>query len=43
MRRKFEVVTWKSLGLEITSMKKVLYILEHVVPVVISYKMNNIY
>ena len=39
----FEVVTSKSLGLEVTGMRKWLDIVEHVVPIVISYKMNSIY
>ena len=39
----FEVVTLKSLGLEVTVMRKWLDIVEYVVPIVISYKMNNIY
>ena len=39
----FEVVTLKSLGLEVTGMRKWLDIVEHVVPIVISYKMNSIY
>ena len=38
----FEVVTLKSLGLEVTGMRKWLDIVEHVVPIVISYKMNSI-
>ena len=37
----FEVVTLKSLGLEVTGMRKWLDIVEHVVPIVISYKMNS--
>ena len=39
----FEVVTLKSLGLEVTGMRKWFDIVEHVVPIVISYKMNSIY
>ena len=39
----FEVVTLKSFGLEVTGMRKWLDIVEHVVPIVISYKMNSIY
>ena len=39
----FEVVTLKSLGLEVTGMRKWLDIVEHVVPIVISYKNNSIY
>ena len=39
----FEVVTLKSLGLEVTGMRKWLDIVEYVVPIVISYKMNSIY
>ena len=39
----FEVVKLKSFGLEVTGMRKWLYIVEHVVPIVISYKMNSIY
>ena len=39
----FEVETLKSLGLEVTGMRKRLDIIEHVVPIVISYKMNSIY
>ena len=38
----FEVVTLKSLGLEVTGMRKWLDIVEHVVPIVISYKNNSI-
>ena len=38
----FEVVTLKSPGLEVTGMRKWLDIVEHVVPIVISYKMNII-
>ena len=34
----FEVVTLKSLGLEVTGMRKLLDIGEHVFPIVISYK-----
>ena len=39
----FEVVTLKSLGVEVTGMKKGLDIVEHVAPILISYKMNSIY
>ena len=39
----FEVATLKSLGFEVTSMKKWLDIFENVVSEVISYNMNNIY
>ena len=39
----FKVVTLKSLGLEVTGMRKWIDIVEHVVPIVISYKMNSIY
>ena len=39
----FEVVTLKSLGLEVTGMRKWLDIVDHVVPIVISYKINSIY
>ena len=39
----FEVVTSKSLALEVTGMKKWLDNVGHVVPIVISYKMNSIY
>ena len=39
----FEVVILKSLGLEVTGMRKGLDIVEHVVPIVISYKMNSVY
>ena len=39
----FEVVTLKSLGLEVTGMRKGLDIVEHVFPIVISYKVNSIY
>ena len=38
-----QVVTLKTFGLEVTGMRKWLDIVEHVVPIVISYKMNSIY
>ena len=39
----FEVVTLKNLGFEVTGIRKCLDIVECVVSVVISYKMNSIY
>ena len=38
-----EVLTLKSLGLEVTGIWKWLDIIDHKVPIVISYKMNSIY
>ena len=39
----FEIMILKSLGLEVTGMRKCLDIVEHVVSIVISYKINSIY